>query len=286
MINLLDYHAKNEDSTVRQSRIQSMYYYIVIVGAGGTGGYAVQRITKMLSAFASVDSFLMIADPDMVEEKNLLRQPFANQDIGGKKASVLAQRYGRTYGLKIGSYVDKYVESVEQLDQLFSLTDFRHKTGQHIQKVLIGAVDNDFTRNIMHEYFMQSDDLIYIDAGIEGVFLPSGDKPKSEWGEEEITDNMESGYSGQVVVGLKKNGTEILEPLNGIYPIDATDLIAPSHNCGLEPYQPQRMIANEMAAFHISTIINELLSTNTIIVHYVNFNARTGSCRPQYVQEG
>ncbi|RPK31304.1 hypothetical protein [Paenibacillus xylanexedens] len=43
----------------------------------------------------------------------------------------------------------------------------------------------------------QTDDLIYIDAGIEGVILPSGDKTKSEWGEEEITDHMVSDIPGK-----------------------------------------------------------------------------------------
>lgn len=48
---------------------KSLYYYIVLIGAGGNGGYTVQRLTKMMSAFSEVSSFLMIADPDTVEQK-------------------------------------------------------------------------------------------------------------------------------------------------------------------------------------------------------------------------
>ncbi|AYB48000.1 MULTISPECIES: ThiF family adenylyltransferase [Paenibacillus] len=121
---------------------KSLYYYIVLIGAGGNGGYTVQRLTKMMSAFSEVSSFLMIADPDTVEQKNILRQPFISSDIGLKKSEVLAKRYGGTYGLKLGSYPESYVESVEQIEKLFSLTDYRHKRTQLIQKVLIGAVDN------------------------------------------------------------------------------------------------------------------------------------------------
>lgn len=143
MIDLLTYHKKkgDEEASFRYP-ISKLYYYIVMIGAGGTGGYTIQRLSKMMNAFDSVKSFLLIADPDSVEEKNLLRQPFIQQDIGLKKADVLAKRYGATYGLKIGSYSDSYIESVESLEQLFSLTDFRHEHGQYIQKVLIGAVDN------------------------------------------------------------------------------------------------------------------------------------------------
>ncbi|MDK8193050.1 ThiF family adenylyltransferase [Paenibacillus sp. UMB7766-LJ446] len=272
----MDFH--KEDERFRYNKLSDIYYYIVLVGCGGTGGYAVQRITKMLAAFQK-DSFLMIADPDIIEEKNLIRQPFIRQDISCKKAEIMAGRYGSTYGLRIGSYTDKYVESKEEIENLFSLTDYRHKSGHHIQKVLIGAVDNDFSRKVMHDYFKNTDDLIYIDAGIEGVYVPEGES----WSQKDREESSESGYSGQVVVGMKKNGKEILAPLDSIYPIDDNDLIPPSHNCGLEPYQPQRMIANEFAAFHISTILNELFSNHSIQVHYANFNARTGACRPVYV---
>jgi hypothetical protein len=284
MIQLLNYH-KEQPTRNGHSGISNFLYYIVLVGCGGNGGYAVQRISKMLYAFSNVRSFLMLADPDTVEEKNLLRQPFIPSDIGKKKSDVLAKRYGSTYGLKIGSYSDSYIESVEQLEGLFSHTDYRHKDGQFIQKVLIGAVDNDFSRKIMKDYFNKTDDLIYIDAGIEGVYLPGGgEKPKEEWTEEETLENLESGYSGQVVVGVKK-GKVILPPLDGVYTIDAKDAIPPSHSCGVEPYQPQRMISNEMAALQITTIVNELFATNSILVHVLNFNARTSNCRPTYAED-
>ncbi len=281
MIKLLDYH-KKENSKAGPS-ITKILYFIVLVGCGGNGAYSVQRITKMINAFSDARSFLMLADPDTIEEKNLLRQPFIIPDISKKKADVLANRYGSTYGLKIGTYTDAYIESVDQLNNLFSHTDYLHSQEQFIQKVLIGAVDNDFSRKIMNDYFSQTDDLIYIDAGIEGVYIPgSGINKQAQWTEEEISEHEESGYSGQIVVGLKKGGKVILAPIDDIYPIDSKDAIPPSHNCGLEPYQPQRMISNEMAALQITTVINELFATNSILTHIVNFNARTGIARPTY----
>lgn len=287
MINLLDFHKNSPQARMYSSGSKSkFFYYIVMVGCGGNGGYAVQRISKMLYAFNTVNSFLMLADPDTVEEKNLLRQPFIPTDIGKKKADVLAKRYGSTYGLKIGSYSDAYIESVEQLESLFSHTDYLYEDGRHIQKVLIGAVDNDYSRKIMNDYFNKTDDLIYIDAGIEGVYLPEGgEKPIEKWTEEEISENVASGYSGQVVVGVKKQREIILQPLDGVYPIDAKDAIPPSHNCGVALYQPQRMISNEMAALQITTIVNELFATNSILIHVLNFNARTSNCRPVYAED-
>jgi hypothetical protein len=72
MINLLSFHKETGEKTNYSFRspITKLYYYIVMIGAGGTGGYAVQRISKMMNAFSSVNSFLLIADPDTVEERN------------------------------------------------------------------------------------------------------------------------------------------------------------------------------------------------------------------------
>ncbi len=283
MINLLNYH---KNLPIKDGGASKFFYYIVLVGCGGNGGYAVQRLTKMIYAFSNIPSFLLLADPDTIEEKNLLRQPFVPSDIGRKKSDVLAKRYGAAYGLKIGSYSDSYIESVEQLEGLFSHTDYRYERKRFIQKVLIGAVDNDFSRKVMNEYFNKTDDLIYIDAGIEGIYLPEGgQKPESQWTPEEMQEHLESGYSGQVVAGVKKLGKVIQPPLDGVYPIDAKDAIPPSHSCGVEPYQPQRMISNEMAALQITTVINELFASNTILTHVLNFNARTGLCRPTYTED-
>lgn len=69
MIDLLSFHKEREYKTFNPP-ISKLYYYIVLIGAGGTGGYAVQRITKMMSAFSGVKSSLLIVDPDTVEEKN------------------------------------------------------------------------------------------------------------------------------------------------------------------------------------------------------------------------
>ncbi|MEB9892799.1 hypothetical protein P4K96_04215 [Bacillus cereus] len=72
MLDLLSFHKTDSEETEFSLcfPISNLYFYIVMVGAGGTGGYAVQRISKMMSAFNNVNSFLLLADPDTVEEKN------------------------------------------------------------------------------------------------------------------------------------------------------------------------------------------------------------------------
>ncbi|ALS09880.1 hypothetical protein ABE82_26030 (plasmid) [Paenibacillus peoriae] len=276
MHNLLDYHNRNG----YLPKYKKMHFNMVLIGAGGTGGLLVQRLAKMMFAFENVGTSLILADPDLVELKNLLRQPFISKDVGHHKAEVLARRYGSTYGVKIGYYTASYIENTNQLRDLFSNIDYTVTSGTVIQNVLIGAVDNDFSRGVMNQFFNEEENLVYIDAGIEGVWLPDEEKDISVWTEEELEMSRESGYSGQVVVGLKKNNKVILEPVNGVYPLDVHDAIPPWHNCSLDPYQPQRMIANEFAAMHIAIILNGLFQNFSLDVHYINYNGRTGVSRP------
>lgn len=266
----------------RYNQFQSVLFNIVLLGCGGTGGYLVQRLSKILYGFKDTGYICTLVDPDIVQEGNLLRQPFLPTDIGKKKASVLAERYGLTYGLRIGSVTDAYVESVDQLEKLFERKAYSWGYGRYIQDVLIGCVDNNYSRQVMNDYFKKCPELIYIDAGIEGVWDP--DKPANLWTIEDRELHLSSGYSGQVVVGFKHNNQVLLDPVLELYPVWEKDSIPPSHNCGIEPNQPQRMISNEMAALQISVILNELFASNSILIHQTNFNAQLGVSRPVYVE--
>lgn len=66
------------------------------------------------------DAVYLLADPDIVEAKNLRNQLFIEQDIGKKKAEVLANIYSAAYNLKISYYTNSYIENVETLTSLFS----------------------------------------------------------------------------------------------------------------------------------------------------------------------
>ena len=58
---------------------------IILIGAGGTGGYIAPHLYRI--AYASGRKVqIIIADGDIVEKKNLIRQNFADCDIGKNKA--------------------------------------------------------------------------------------------------------------------------------------------------------------------------------------------------------
>lgn len=240
---------------------------IIQVGAGGNGGYLCQKIARMLST-VNVDRNIdyTIIDLDIVEKHNLKRQPFIKEDIGLKKAEVLAERYGAAYDINIYS-MDKYIHFAEDLHPFYQ---------EGKLNILIGAVDNNASRQVLHEFFMSVDDIYYVDAGIDGV---SGDT------EEEL---FESGYTGQVVGGLRLDGVTLLNPVGLVYSNILEDKTSslPGTACGLTVVNhPQRMQTNEYAALIIQSYVQNVIYERTIVSHYTNFNALTMSARPVFLDE-
>ena len=78
-----------------------MKYNIIIVGCGGTGGNYVQDLGRYLYENPLQSQCrILIADGDVVEEKNIGRQPFQRRDIGRKKAEVMQEVLTEVFGLK------------------------------------------------------------------------------------------------------------------------------------------------------------------------------------------
>ena len=252
-----------------------MHFDIVQVGAGGNGGYITQRLSKLLSSLSSNSSHTTfsytIVDLDHVEEKNLQRQPFLPRDLNKNKAKILAERYGKSYQFPI-FYREEYVESVEELSNCFQSNQetFVLEESRLLFRVLIGAVDNHASRKIMHEYFEQDHNLIYIDCGVDGILQEGSDE-----------DKRRSGYAGHCVCGIHHNET-ILPPVASVYPdiLEDKESLLPSQSCGQNVVsQPQRMQSNEMAALITMGYLNQILAERRLYHHYTNFNALTHSSR-------
>lgn len=83
--------------------------HILVVGCGGTGSRLIPLLTQFIASITKDKSArgwldtptIFIADDDVVEAKNLQRQNFVAADVGKHKAAVLAQRYGRAYGVNV-----------------------------------------------------------------------------------------------------------------------------------------------------------------------------------------
>lgn len=154
---------------------------IVMLGAGGTGGHIAPHLYRLLYSLERPVRFI-ICDGDVVEEKNLVRQNFIQADLGENKAKVLAERYSTVFGLET-EYVPSFVEKEDDLRRLLKPDHWRIDRAKFIweQVILIGAVDNNKSRQLCHCVFQEAKELIYIDSG-----------------------NGE--YTGQVVCGIRRGG--------------------------------------------------------------------------------
>lgn len=116
----------------------------VVVGLGGTGGYLAPNLIRQLSLQQQQPNVIFV-DGDHVEDKNIVRQNFIASDIGKNKAEVMAQRYGRAFGMKV-AYLDRFLESSDDtVRRLMPQID----NNAIEEVVLVDCVDNNKTRRIL-----------------------------------------------------------------------------------------------------------------------------------------
>ncbi|RKJ73745.1 thiamine biosynthesis protein ThiF [Butyricicoccus sp. 1XD8-22] len=265
--------------------------FIVQIGTGGTGTYTTQHLAQMLGTLGKKHVYVL-ADPDQIERKNLKNQLFLEEEIGLPKAEVLAERYSQSFNLNIWSHTEKYIETVEDLKNLFVVDYASALTStNYYLPILIGCVDNNFSRQIMNEFFEAVPSLIYIDAGNESVQVPSDwlTRPMEQWTDEEKEAYANSGYSGQVVIGVKKDNEVLQEPLAQKFPdvLSDTDSIAPSEvSCSdLSASEPQRLITNKFASLAVLNAVQEIVYESSITNHITHFHSKQGYMRSVQRQE-
>ena len=225
---------------------------IVMLGAGGTGGYAAPHIYRLIHTLNRPAHFL-VADGDIVEEKNLVRQNFIHADLGRNKAAVMAERYASAFGMEI-AYLPEFIENEDALAAL-TAPDYSRKE----LAILIGAVDNNRSRQMCHEAFMRAKELVYIDSG-----------------------NGE--HTGQVVCGIRRNGRTYYKPVGTRYPdvLEDTDKFPTELSCAEAAVSaPQSVVANVMAATAVLSYLYDMLVLGDITVRNVTFSTKNIHMKPE-----
>ena len=246
---------------------------VVIIGAGGTGGYIAPHLYRLLRTLGRKVR-VILCDGDIVEEKNLVRQNFIEADLGENKAQVMAERYSSAFGLET-DYISRFIESSEELARLVQPEKFivgppirSEVTGEYEVNeqpepvILIGAVDNNKSRKMCHEVFTKEKDLIYIDSG-----------------------NGE--FSGQVVGGVRRRGRTVLKPVAAIYPeiLDETDKFPSELSCAEAAVSaPQAIVANLVAATTVVCLVYNIVVLGSNSVHQAAFSTKNIHVRPTVVQ--
>jgi len=230
---------------------------IVIIGAGGTGGYVIPHLYRICFASGRLTR-VIVCDGDIVEQKNLIRQNFIEQDVGENKAKVLAERYSAAFGIET-EYVSGFIENEETLLKLIEPELIQYNPTVYSRVILIGAVDNNRSRQICHNAFLKSKDLIYIDSG-----------------------NGES--TGQVVCGIRQKNRTLYKPVCSVYPdmLETSDLLPTEMSCAERAVSaPQSVTANLMAATAVTSFLYNLLIRNEIVTRAVTFSAKQINMRAE-----
>jgi hypothetical protein len=177
----------------------------------------------------------------------------------------LAERYSAAFGIAV-EYIPRFIENADELLKLVEADVYGHSYGE-IKKarvILIGAVDNNRSRQICHEVFNQSRDLIYIDSG--------------------------NGMStGQVVCGVKQSNRTTYKPVCSVYPDmlvpDEDDKLPTEMSCAERAVSaPQSVTANLMAATAVTSFLYNLLILGELKTRYITFSARQINMRSVVVK--
>ncbi|KZE68021.1 thiamine biosynthesis protein ThiF [Fictibacillus phosphorivorans] len=274
-----------------EGRKKKIFAHVVIVGAGGTGGLVIQQVSQLFNVF-DVYGRMVLADYDHFEEKNKANQLCLDKDIGKNKADVLAQRYRAAYQVDISTFSSSYIEDVDTLDNLFNTAyEGCHNYYTTYLPILISCVDNNFSRQVFHQFFEREHNLLYLDVGNESVVVPSDyrQRAKSEWTTEELINYNRSGYTGQLVCGLKLNGNVITEPIASVFPdiLEDKDEIKPSElSCqDLAASDPQRLITNRYSAMAVNTILNEIFETGCLSTHKIFYHSKKAYMRSEQITQ-
>lgn len=138
-------------------------YLFLVVGVGGTGGNFAKELCRMVSQHPDKENIkIYFIDGDLIEDKNLSRQPYTIDDIAENKAFCLADKCSETFNLDILSYPN-YIQNVEELLEICN-------SYRSCLPVIVGCVDNHACRKILHEVFEKLPHAVYLDAGNESTY--------------------------------------------------------------------------------------------------------------------
>lgn len=225
--------------------------HIFLVGTGGTGGFALESITRLLAG-ADTPIAIDIYDGDTVEAKNLKRQNFTVDDLDKPKAQALADRLSNIVlsPPRINVHNEYITDANEFLSDVVSVLEPDETA------VFISALDNIESRRLFNEvigFFSDiSLDAIAIDSGnsdIGGqVVLYSNNTVRIEH-----FPNTEDDYDAKLPSMLELYPEiDVIQDDNDRNPAFVT-------NCAEEAEsKPQAMLANKRNADIIALIVGKL----------------------------
>lgn len=216
---------------------------ILVIGCGGTGSAFLQNLMPYLVHRSdSPKVTVTLCDGDTVEEKNLTRQVFFEDQIGMNKATALAESIEATFGYSV-SVCDRYLEDVDEIEKQF--VGKRSYFSRFLLPVLVGCVDNLKARAVYEAWFSSRETAIYIDCANEE-------------------------FHGEVVYATRLNGTLVSPVRSVVFPSFARQLQLEAETLRFRSEQdclqrsissPQHIFTNKMSGLLAACAVSSLLDT-------------------------
>lgn len=238
---------------------------IHLIGAGGTGGYALEYLTRLL---AGGKHTIHVYDGDRVEAKNLKRQNFSIAELDMNKAEALTARLSKSVHMapELIPHTQYITDKAEFIADVMMSLDESDET-----LMVVLAVDNVATRRLMNDIVMND----MSDIGIPVVMLDSGNDDQG--GQVVFYTNQPVSYQSP----LEKATVGTLPTMLQIFPeIDKIEDVNP----GLEmdcadnaEAVPQAMMANVRNGELLANIIIQVLSKGKISYNLWRSDILTGN---------
>lgn len=212
--------------------------HIIIIGAGGTGSWFAQFLSKIKE-----NNVVTIIDGDIVEPKNLKRQNFLTSHIDQNKA----QAVGSLYDFNIG---EEYLKSADELLEVASMVP-------DARQIIVGAVDNNASRKIIHDFMQMYDgDAVWVDGGNsersgQVIFYPT--------------------IKGKSLDTFKAPSEIYPEVFNNV---EGDERRPDQISCAEHSESaPQNVAANIMSATVLFSVVNKLLANEAIFTNEITFDS-------------
>ena len=254
---------------------------ILVVGCGGTGSRLIPQIAQFVKTCGWVlNPEMVIVDDDAVEEKNLRRQNFVKQDVGKKKAAVLAQRYAKAYDINITPIMERVVQNNTNLAETEFYKKIRTWRNNSTPVMVILCVDSAEARRDIVQLLAQTllgSITLLIDTGNENDF------GQVKFSNLVMPISLDSTYSR-----FKRTVVENKLPVPGVIPLQHLPVDVDYYMGMVSTEAPscadldQTMAINSLVATVTFGLIQNWYYAKPFTTHKVNVSLAHG-CIPEYI---
>lgn len=270
---------------------------ISIIGSGGTGSYLAENVINHFNLFRD-ETKIKLIDGDVLEDKNLERQAFFQQEVGMNKCDALRTRLESNCESQVNlTSLNNFINNARVFVDLYreELKDIKDIKNFYI----VSCVDNQYARvrmtlslHVMHRLFERNNtntNVGYIDSGnteFTGQTISSKMNSKVESGNEELKEFLDAIIDKKPYINKLKRAIKSFEGFDTKHELKTTfttiedwthNLTKADHEVSCDVVAvstPQNILVNQLAAASILESLNTYLEGEDMEGKITVFNSK------------